>query len=259
MPEIVWDSKLYDKQHHFVSDYGADVIQWLAPKPGEDILDVGCGTGALAAEIAKIGAEVFGTDASPEMIAAAKENYSEIGFEVVDATKLPYREIFDAIFSNATFHWIENQPALIEGLYNSLKPGGRLVAEFGGKGNVKSITSAITIAAKNLGLSEKIITNFWFFPSISTYTALLEEHGFEVEQAWLFDRPTKLTGNDGMLKWINQFAIHAFKNLETDEAEAIKSLAIEILRTNCFRNGEWTADYRRLRIKAWKRAERPKE
>lgn len=254
MPEIVWDSKLYDKQHQFVSDYGADVLQWLAPKPGEDILDVGCGTGKLAAEIAKFGAEVFGIDASPEMIATAKEHCKGIGFEVFDATKLPFKEIFDAIFSNATFHWIENQPALIKGLYNSLRPNGRLVAEFGGKGNVKSITDAIEIASKNLGLSEKIISNFWFFPSISTYTTLLEQQGFEVEQAWLFDRPTKLIGEDGMLKWINQFAVHAFKNLEKDEAEATKSLAIEILKPNYFKNGEWTADYKRLRIKAWKRA-----
>lgn len=253
MPEIVWDSKLYDKQHQFVSDYGADVLQWLAPKPGEDILDVGCGTGQLAAQIAESGAEVFGTDASPEMIATAKTNYPDIGFEVVDATKLPYNEIFDAIFSNATFHWIENQQALIECLFNSLKQGGRLVAEFGGKGNVKSITDAISVAAKNLGLANKVINNFWYFPSIATYTALLEKQGFEVEQAWLFDRPTKLIGKDGMLKWINQFATHAFKNLAAEEADAIKSLAIEILKPNYFRNGEWTADYRRLRIKALKR------
>ena len=253
MPEIAWDSKLYDKQHHFVSDYGLDVIQWLAPKPGEDILDVGCGTGQLAAQIAASGAKVFGTDASPETIATAKANYPAIGFEVVDATKLPYHEIFDAIFSNATFHWIEDQPALIEGLFNSLKPGGRLVAEFGGKGNVKSITDAIGSAAKNLSLSHKVIDNFWYFPSIATYTALLEKQGFEVEQAWLFDRPTRLNGQDGMYKWMNKFATHAFKNLANDEAEAIKSLAIEILKPNYFRNGEWTADYRRLRIKAYKR------
>ena len=253
MPEIVWDSKIYEKQHQFVSDYGADVLQWLAPKGGENILDVGCGTGQLVAQIAESGAHVLGTDASAEMIGTAKLNYPDIEFEVIDATKLPYNEQFDAIFSNATFHWIENQPALIEGLFKSLKIGGRLVAEFGGKGNVKSITDAITTAAKNLGLADRVITNFWFFPSISSYTGLLEKQGFEVEQAWLFDRPTKLVGEEGMYIWINQFAQHAFKNLKDDEAEAIKSLAVEILKPKYFKNGEWTADYRRLRIKAIKK------
>ncbi len=140
-----------------------------------------------------------------------------------------------------------------QGLYRSLKRGGRLVAELGGKGNVKSITDAIATASKNLGLADRIINNFWHFPSVSTYTTLLESKGFEVEQAWLFDRPTNLNGEHGMYDWINQFAQHAFIKLKQDEAEAIKNLAIEILKPDHFRNGVWTADYRRLRIKAWKR------
>ncbi|RZK52957.1 MAG: class I SAM-dependent methyltransferase [Pedobacter sp.] len=252
MPEIVWDSNLYEKQHHFVSDYGADALQWLAPKPGEDILDLGCGTGQLAAQIAASGAEVFAIDASPDMIAVAKANYSEIGFEVMDATKLPYNEIFDAVFSNATFHWIEDQEALTSGIYNSLRAKGRLVAEFGGKGNVTSITDAIANAARNLGLSEKLNNNFWFFPSVAQYATLLEKHGFEVEQVWLFDRPTNLYGENGMYDWITQFAPHAFKNLTADEAEAIKDFAVQILKPTYYKNGQWVADYKRLRVKAYK-------
>jgi len=253
MPEIAWDATLYDKQHHFVSDYGADVLQWLAPKANEHILDVGCGTGQLAAQIAESGAIVLGTDASADMVANAKATYPNLNFEVVDGTKLPYQESFDAIFSNATFHWIEDQNGLTDGLFKSLKRNGRLVAEFGGKGNVKSITDAITTAAEQLGLSNQVITNFWFFPSISAYTTLLESKGFEVEQAWLFDRPTKLIGEQGMYVWINQFAQHAFKNLSYEQTESIKNLAVEILKPDYYINGEWVADYRRLRIKALKR------
>jgi trans-aconitate methyltransferase len=253
MPAIVWDSKLYEQQHRFVSDYGADVLQWLNPRPGEDILDVGCGTGQLAAQIAESGANVFGIDASASMIATAKENYAEIGFEVVDATQLHYQDIFDAIFSNATFHWIENQDALIAGLYRSLKKGGRLVAEFGGKHNVKSITDALQTAANELGLADRANTNFWFFPSISTYATLLEKHGLEVEQAWLFDRPTTLNGENGTHIWISQFAQYAFKLLNEEETTALKNMAVALLKPTYFRNGVWTADYRRLRIKAWKK------
>lgn len=252
MPEIEWDANLYNKQHHFVSDYGADVLQWLAPKEVESILDVGCGTGDLAAKISAQGAHVLGIDASPTMISTARAAQPHLTFEVVDATKLPYQEEFDAIFSNATFHWIENQEALIEGLFSSLKPGGRLVAEFGGKGNVKSITDAIATAATRLNLIDRVISNFWFFPSIGTYTSLLEAKGFEVEQAWLFDRPTPLNGENGMYDWINQFAQHAFKNLSQEEAESIKEEAINSLKPTYFNNGQWTAAYKRLRIKAWK-------
>ncbi|MGF1924262.1 MAG: class I SAM-dependent methyltransferase [Bacteroidia bacterium] len=253
MPEIHWDSKLYDQQHRFVSDYGSDVLQWLAPRPGEHILDVGCGTGALASQIAESGASVLGTDASAEMIASAKISFPNLNFEVVDASKLPYNGDFDAVFSNATFHWIEDQEALIKGLYKSLKSGGRLVAEFGGKRNVKSITDAVTFAAKELGLDHKIITNFWFFPSISTYSVMLESQGFEMEQIWLFDRPTKLNGESGMYDWISQFAQHSFKNLTTEQTEEIKNLAVTLLKETNYINGQWMADYRRLRVKAIKR------
>ena len=254
MPKIDWDSKLYDKQHHFVSDYGADVLQWLAPKAGERILDVGCGTGQLAAKIAESGAFIVGTDVSENMIDAAKISYPNLTFEVIDATRLPFRNEFDGIFSNATFHWIDDQEALIKGLYASLAYGGRLVAEFGGKGNVESITHAVASAASNLGLHSKLTKDFWFFPSISSYTSLLEGQGFEVEQAWLFDRPTPLVGKKGMYDWLTQFAPHAFKSLTEEEIEEVKNLAVELLRPTHVINGIWMADYKRLRIKAWKKS-----
>ncbi|WP_343531482.1 methyltransferase domain-containing protein [Pedobacter sp.] len=253
MPEIHWDSKLYNEQHRFVSDYGADVLQWLDAKAGENILDVGCGTGDLAAKIQETGAVVSGVDASADMVALAKQNYPTISFEQKDASQLDYNREFDAVFSNATFHWIENQKGLLRGIYKSLKHGGRLVAEFGGKGNIKSIIDAIEAAAKQLHLEHRIISNFWFFPSIGHYATLLESTGFETEQIWLFDRPTKLVGEDGMLKWINQFAQHAFVNLNEEETKMVTDLAIELLKPTNFKNGEWTADYRRLRVKAIKK------
>ena len=253
MPEIHWDSKLYNEQHRFVSDYGADVLQWLDAKAGEHILDVGCGTGDLAAKIQEIGATVSGVDASADMIELAKQTYPTIQFEQKDAAALDYNREFDAVFSNATFHWIENQRGLLRGIYKSLKHGGRLVAEFGGKGNIKSIIDAIESAAKQLGLEHRVISNFWFFPSIAHYSNLLEASGFEAEQIWLFDRPTQLVGEDGMLKWINQFAQHAFVNLNEEEAKVVTDLAVSILKPTNYRNGEWNADYRRLRIKALKR------
>ena len=253
MPEIHWDSELYNEQHRFVSNYGADVLQWLDAKAGENILDVGCGTGDLASKILETGASVSGIDASADMIALAQQNYPSIQFAVQDASQLDYNREFDAVFSNATFHWIENQKGLLKGIYKSLKHGGRLVAEFGGKGNVKSITDAIENAAKQLGLAHRVISNFWFFPSVSHYATLLESIGFETEQIWLFDRPTKLVGEDEMLKWIDQFAQHAFVNLNEEEAKAVTDLAVSSLKALCFKNGEWTADYRRLRIKAIKK------
>lgn len=250
MPEIYWNSETYDKQHQFVSDFGTDVLQWLAPQKDENILDIGCGTGDLANKIAESDATILGTDASAEMIQAARQKYPLLKFEQLDGTALPFDQQFDAVFSNATFHWIENQKGLIKGIFKSLKPGGRLVAEFGGKGNIQSIVNAISTAAQHLDLSHKIVANFWFFPSVSHYSALLEGAGFEVQQICLFDRPTPLVGQNGMLTWIDQFAQYAFKNLNEQECQQVKKLAVDVLRPDFYKNGQWVADYRRLRVKA---------
>lgn len=93
-----WDPDLYDNKHCFVAKYGEDVIGWLAPKEGERILDVGCGTGMLTEKLAENGSIVTGIDASAEMIAKAKEAYPQIGFFVKDPTNFSFDEPFDAVF-----------------------------------------------------------------------------------------------------------------------------------------------------------------
>src|SRR3569623_1358851 len=102
-----WDAGLYDERHSFVWRYGAGVIDLLDPQPGERILDLGCGTGHLTAQIAARGAEVLGIDASPEMIAQARQGHPQLSFETADATSFGVAEPFDAVFSNAVLHWVK--------------------------------------------------------------------------------------------------------------------------------------------------------
>src|SRR5271166_4724968 len=102
-----WDPKLYDLKHSFVWKSAESLLELLAPKPGEAILDLGCGTGHLTARIGSYGAQVLGIDRSPEMIAEARRKHPEVQFEVADARHLAFAERFDAVFSNATLHWIK--------------------------------------------------------------------------------------------------------------------------------------------------------
>lgn len=253
MPEITWDSNLYDTRHSFVSAFGADVVSLLAPQSGEHILDLGCGTGQLADKIASSGTNVTGIDASAEMIARAKSAYPNLHFEQQSGTDFELHASFDGVFSNATLHWINEPEKVIKQMYKHLKPGGRLVAEFGGKGNVQSIVNAVRKAAANLGLSDSLTADFWYFPSIGEYSMLLEEAGFEVNEAWHFNRDTILEGENGMRTWLDQFGDFFFAKMSSAEAEKIKDAAVEILRPEAFINGVWHADYRRLRIKAVKK------
>src|SRR5215472_3101278 len=103
-----WNSKLYQESHSFVWQYGQDVLKLLAPQAGERILDLGCGTGQLTADIARSGAEVLGVDYSAEMIAGARKNFPAIRFEVAEASCLGFEEAFDAVFSNAVLHWVRD-------------------------------------------------------------------------------------------------------------------------------------------------------
>ncbi|BAV08516.1 Trans-aconitate methyltransferase [Filimonas lacunae] len=252
MPDIKWNSELYDNKHSFVSAYGEDVVSWLQPANGEKILDLGCGTGQLAHSIAMSGAEVTGIDKSPDMIAKAQEAYPNLHFAVKDATDFQFAQPFDAIFSNATLHWVNEKEKAIACMYNNLAAGGRLVLEMGGKGNVQSIADAVYQAMQEEGLADKKSPDFWYFPSLSEYTTLLEKQGFRVVSAIHFDRPTALTGEDGMENWIQMFGSFFFKNLTAEQVTGIIKKAVEYLRAEYYHDGAWVADYVRLRIKAIK-------
>jgi trans-aconitate methyltransferase len=252
MPTITWDTTLYDNKHNFVSKYGEGVVAWLQPREGEKILDLGCGTGQLANEIHNYGVNVTGMDASPEMIAKAISTYPEIVFEVKDATDFSYSEPFDAVFSNATLHWINKQEQAISCIYHALKPGGRFVFEMGGKHNVKSIYEAVEKAMIDEDLQNEISNDFWFFPSLAEYATTLEKQGFTIQEAAYFERSTELVGADGMKEWIHMFGSFFFKNISKEKASAITDKAVEYLRPTNYRDGIWYADYVRLRMKAFR-------
>ncbi len=226
---------------------GAGIFEMLAPQSGERIIDLGCGTGQLTAKIAESGATVLGIDASPAMVASATRDFPEIDFTVADARSFVVDPAFDAVFSNATLHWVKPAEAVVDAVYAALKPGGRFVAEFGGHGNVDSIVRALSSELTSQGHP---VRNPWFYPSIPEYAAILERGGFEVRFAQLFDRPTELAGEDGMKQWLDQFAGAFFESLSDSERHAITASTVERLRPSQWREGTWIADYRRIRIVA---------
>lgn len=250
---ITWDSKLYDEKHAFVFKYGADLLELLKPQKNELIVDLGCGTGHLAAKIAETGAAVIGFDNSAEMVARAKQAYPALQFEQQDATNFKLEKPVDAVFSNATLHWIQDKESVIASVYNCLKKEGRFVAEFGGKGNVAYIMKALKEVLMQEGYTENALINFWYFPSIGEYTSLLEKRGFRVVYASHFDRPTELEHPEtGMHDWITMFCGDFFKGIEGEERETILNKTVDLLRATNYKNGKWYGDYKRIRIVAIK-------
>ena len=241
-----WDAANYADNARFVSDLGAPVLDLLAPRSGERILDIGCGDGVLTQKIVAVGADVVAIDHSPSQVAAARK----LGLDahVMDATHLIYADEFDGVFSNAALHWVKPPEAVVAGVAMALKPGGRFVGEFGGYGNVGKIKDALIAALNARGLDGDA-ANPWYFPTPEDYSALLAEHGFEVTNAVLIPRPTPLPGR--MADWIKTLAQdfvapvpqaeqdNFLQGVETDLAADLRDV-----------DGNWTADYVRLRFSA---------
>ena len=249
-----WNSSLYQEKHNFVWKYGENLLEILNPQPKETILDLGCGTGQLTAKIAECGAEVIGIDGASEMIEKAKDNYPQLEFKVADARNFELSQPVDAIFSNATLHWISEADEVINSINKSLKTGGKFISEFGGKGNIESIVKALYRALEKIGVNNPSKLNPWYFPSIGEYSSKLENHGFEVVYSNLFYRPTLLQDKDnGLANWIKMFGSNFFTELLESEIDLVIQDVEKQLKPKLYQDRNWFADYRRIQIKAIKR------
>nr|WKN36869.1 methyltransferase domain-containing protein [Tunicatimonas sp. TK19036] len=248
-----WDADLYQQKYSFVYQYGAGLIEWLAPQPTERILDVGCGTGELTEQIRQSGAEVVGIDHSAEMIRQAQHQYPNVSFSVMDAAQMDSLPQFDAIFSNAALHWMLDAEAVVHQLYQHVKPGGRLVAELGGKGNIHQIISALNQQRTQAGYPFIEVGAQWYFPSVGEYSSLLEKAGFQVQLAQHYDRSTPLSDpENGVKDWIQMFGQTWLKDVANEHREPLLQSVQKSLYSTLFHDGIWYADYKRLRVIARK-------
>ncbi len=241
-----WKAEGYARNARFVSDLGAPVLELLAPGRGERILDLGCGDGVLTEKLVAAGAEVVAVDGAPDMIAAAKKR--GLDARLMRAEQLEFHREFDAVFSNAAMHWMNDADAVIAGVKRALRPGGRFVAEFGGHGCVAAITVALMAVLARRGI-DGAAARPWYFPTVDDYRAKLEAGGFTVDYIELIPRPTPLPADIG--GWLDTFAQNFFARLPHKDRAAARAEVIELLKpVLCDSRGRWTADYTRLRFAA---------
>jgi SAM-dependent methyltransferase len=237
-----WRADRYATHARFVTDLGAPVLELLAARPGERILDLGCGDGALTEQIARAGVDVVGADAAPDFVAAARAR--GLDARLVDGHTLPFVSEFDAVFSNAALHWMTRPDDVLAGVRRALRPGGRFVGEFGGHGNVAAVVVALRAV-----LGARAPSSPWYYPTVDEYTERLEAHGFRVDSIALIPRPTPLPTD--LSGWLDTFAGGVLSvlppNERLDARDAVVALLTPVLRDT---RGRWTLDYVRLRFAA---------
>jgi SAM-dependent methyltransferase len=233
-----WDAKDYAKVGGFVAELGGAALDLLDPKPGERILDVGCGEGTLTKRIIERGATVLGVDSSSEMIEAARA-------QGVDALLLPAEDMqffaeFDAAFSNATLHWVLAKEQAARAIFRALKPGGRFAGEMGGEDNLKKLREALDEELIIRGYVPPVEASNWY-ASPEEFAAVYEAAGFRELDARLIERPTPI--DHGVAAWVTTFRKGWLDRAAVPEAERA-----EIGAAVTDRVGSNVADYVRLRF-----------
>lgn len=233
-----WDAADYAKVGGFVPALGQAALDLLDPQPGEEILDVGCGDGALTLKIREAAAHVVGIDNSESMIAAARAK--GLDARLMDAAELKFSEGFDAAFSNATLHWILAKDRAARAIWFALRPGGRFVGEMGGRGNLARLREALDDVLVLRGYGPPTYASNWY-PSVDEFVETYERAGFKDIDARLIERPTPL--EHGVAPWVLTFRAGWLDRAGVPHEER-QSIADEVAT----HVGTNTADYVRLRF-----------
>lgn len=244
---ITWDAKRYARNFSFVNRYGEALLD-LVHGEGLDVLDLGCGEGALTQALADRGHHVTGMDASAEQIAQARASHPGLCLVQGDATRLDAEEAYDVVFSNAVLHWIDADlhDDLLARVRRALRPGGQFVFECGGAGCGARVHAALAEEFVRRGLTYVMP---FYFPTIGEYAPRVERAGMVVRAAWLFDRPTDVVGEDGLRDWIEMFVRTPFEGVDDATRAAIEDAAVRACEPDLRRaDGTWWVDYVRLRL-----------
>jgi trans-aconitate 2-methyltransferase len=189
-----WDAATYDRVSTPQVEWAGPVLDRLELRGDETVLDAGCGSGRVTKLLIERlpQGKVIAVDSAPAMVAKAREQIgdrAEVLLQDLEELRVP-RQV-DAVFSNAVFHWVLDHERLFTRLFQALRAGGRLEAQCGGAGNVKTFHDAVSRLADRPPFSSYFEgwSGPWYFADDAGTTKRLERIGFTDVRCWLEDRP----------------------------------------------------------------------
>ena len=243
-----WDPAHYGVHARFISAYGIELIEWLKPRPGERILDFGCGDGYVTEKIAACGAEVVGADHDPRMVEAARAR--GLDARLVDGTALTFDSEFNAVFSNSVLHWVKQPAPVVERLARALKPDGRLIADVPGLGNLAAVLVAMRAVSDELG-GDPALAFPLYAPTAPELGALLEASGLQIERLETSPRYPRLPSE--LWNWIGSIFHPFFTQFDDETNQHARNRVLALVKpVLCDTSGQWHIDHVRVRVIARK-------
>jgi trans-aconitate 2-methyltransferase len=200
-----WDAATYDRVSDPQVEWAAEVLERLPLQGDETVLDAGCGSGRVTAMLLERlpAGRVVAVDSSSSMVDHARAELGDRATVLhVDLTELELDVPVDAVFSNAVFHWIADHDRLFQRLFAALRPGGRLVAQCGGAGNVERFHRAADAVGAEPPYAEYLAgwAGPWNFAGAGETAERLERAGFTEVDTWLEPRPVAPRDPTGYLR-----------------------------------------------------------
>lgn len=236
MSAYAWDAEDYARHSAAQKIWAGELIERLALRGGESVLDLGCGDGLIAAQLAAAlpGGSVVGVDSSPAMIALANRSYPaerhpNLRFQVMDAQALSFDARFDRVFSNAVLHWLKDHPAVLAGLQRSLKPGGKILLRMGGQGDVAEMRATLDsiIASPQWSAYFRDFEFPYTFASPAEYCDWLPAAGFVERRAALLSKDASHDGRAGFAAWVRTTWLPYTQRLPESRREAFIEAVVD--------------------------------
>jgi trans-aconitate 2-methyltransferase len=254
-----FDGKKYEQASQCQQEWGIELVEELSLRGDERILDLGCGTGEVTRALAERVPQgfVLGIDNSRSMLeVASAHRRSNMAFELLDITDLPFEAEFDVIFSNATLHWILDHEQLLKKLHRALKPGGFMRIQFGGAGNIATLIEVLQRAMGEPAYA-RWFERFkwpWYMPELEEYERLLARSDFKHYRIWGEQKDRYFPDKESFMRMIDEpglvpFLVPLPEALKQSFRDAVLEAVLERTKQ---RGGRHFERFRRINVYAEK-------